>query len=187
MACNAPCLYATQHGSRIEMRDCATKNNNKPTKMGKPRWFALAESVEVVSNGCPSLTIKSHLMQYGRHLLYQVWKGPRDLNSFDEEWASTTRASTLEEQGLAIRTSTSQAMGGLLDENIDVANLLANGFVRWTQLHPLQGVEKEPNIKPLATSGPTNPYIVEEVQRACEMVEVVANTVEVGLKRNTTC
>jgi hypothetical protein len=26
MACNAHCLYATQHGSKIEMRDCGTKN-----------------------------------------------------------------------------------------------------------------------------------------------------------------
>ncbi len=47
--------------------------------------------------------------------------------------------------------------------------------MKWTHLHPLHKLEIKPNA-PIAMFGPTtNPYIVGEVQCACEVVEVVAS------------
>jgi hypothetical protein len=85
--------------------------------------------------------VEKHLMQHGRHPLYCGWKGPRDLNLFDEEWATSTRCSTSQEQGLITRVSTSYMMGRLLDKGIDVENLSTNGFMKQTHIHPLHILE----------------------------------------------
>lgn len=80
-----------------------------------------------------------------------------------------------QEQGPATRASTSHSVGGLLDEGIDVENLLADGILRQTHIHPLHILETKPNT-PIATCEPTtNLDITREVQHACEMVEAVAS------------
>ncbi len=119
-------------------------------------------------------TIEKHIMQQGRHPLYRVWKRLRDLDLFNEEWATATRCSTSQEQGPTTRASTSHSVGGLLDEGIDV-ELLVDGFLRRTHILPLHILETKPN-KPIAMCGPTtNLDITREVQHACEMVEDVAS------------
>jgi hypothetical protein len=73
------------------------------------------------------------------------WKGLGDLDSFDEDWIAITMWSTSQKQGLATRVCVSRTIGGLLDEGIDMENLLVDGFLRWTHLHPLHKLETKPN------------------------------------------
>jgi hypothetical protein len=68
-----------------------------------------------------------------------------------------------QKQGTTTRTCISHAVGRLLDEGIDEENLLIDGFLRWTHLHPLHIRETKPNT-PIAMFGPTtNLDIVGEV------------------------
>jgi hypothetical protein len=38
-------------------------------------------------------TIRRHLILNGRHSLYKIWKGPREINDSDQEWVVTNKGS----------------------------------------------------------------------------------------------
>ncbi len=37
------------------------------------------------------MTMEKHLVDYGRHLLFRVWKGDRDRNKSDDNWEANAR------------------------------------------------------------------------------------------------
>ncbi len=58
--------------------------------------------------------MQNHLMDFRRHLMYKIWRGPKDRNESNDEWPITTKEPT--------------NMFPQLDEGIDVYALVNDGL-----------------------------------------------------------
>ncbi len=111
--------------------------------------------------------IQKHWIQHGKHPLYHVWKGPRERDYLNEEWATIATYFTM---ATCETHSTPQGRGGQLDEGIEVEQLLANFFAR-----------EDPTLEARPSRPVDTPRLLvdvaEEVQRMCEILESVTTCV----------
>jgi hypothetical protein len=65
--------------------------------------------------------VRNHLIQFGQHPKFLVWKGPNPKDDYDEEWATKTSNPNTKSKGVQV------------DEGVHMENTIDNLF----QLEPM--------------------------------------------------
>jgi hypothetical protein len=81
-------LRLTARDDKLWARELSWAQQHGMTKMRCP-------CNKCAGKGRPILldTIRRYLILNGRHSLYRVWKGPREIDDSDEEWVAATKGS----------------------------------------------------------------------------------------------
>jgi hypothetical protein len=144
-------LRLIARGDKLWARELSWAQQHGMTKMRCPCNKCAGKGRAILLD-----TVRKHFILNGRHYLYRVWKGPGEINDYDEEWVAATKRSL-------------QTARHLVDEGVHMKQLLDDLFPALDAKVGMENVHLNPNLR---EDG------IGMVQELCDVMEELAAMLE---------